>query len=212
MALNAYAHAVRSNRAPARGRRHRIEHLALVATRRRAAVRTAGRHWRRCSPATAHRATLWQHCEIDARPAARGARVPVRATGRAKRGCSSAAAGTLAGRAARSAVRSSTARSTGPRADGTARGRNPSAGRTEDEAGHRRLHVGRGVGLVRRSAQGHHLAGDARRPRRALGRRLRRAPAKLDDRVGRWSRSSTARSSTGATRRALTAPAPSLQH
>ena len=29
-ALNAYAHAIRSNRAPARGRRHRIEHLALA--------------------------------------------------------------------------------------------------------------------------------------------------------------------------------------
>jgi predicted amidohydrolase YtcJ len=30
LALNAYAHAIRSNRAPARGRRHRIEQLALV--------------------------------------------------------------------------------------------------------------------------------------------------------------------------------------
>ena len=30
MALDAYAHAVRSNRVPERGRRHRIEHLALV--------------------------------------------------------------------------------------------------------------------------------------------------------------------------------------
>ena len=30
MALNAYAHAVRSNRPPAHGRRHRIEHLGLV--------------------------------------------------------------------------------------------------------------------------------------------------------------------------------------
>ena len=30
IALNAYAHAIRSNRAPARGRRHRIEHLALA--------------------------------------------------------------------------------------------------------------------------------------------------------------------------------------
>ena len=30
-ALNAYAHAIRSNRAPARGRRHRIEHLELAA-------------------------------------------------------------------------------------------------------------------------------------------------------------------------------------
>jgi predicted amidohydrolase YtcJ len=29
-ALNAYAHAIRSNRAPSRGRRHRIEHLELV--------------------------------------------------------------------------------------------------------------------------------------------------------------------------------------
>lgn len=29
-ALNAYAHAIRSNRAPARGRRHRMEHLQLV--------------------------------------------------------------------------------------------------------------------------------------------------------------------------------------
>ena len=29
-ALNAYAHAIRSNRAPARGRRHRIEHLQLA--------------------------------------------------------------------------------------------------------------------------------------------------------------------------------------
>jgi predicted amidohydrolase YtcJ len=31
MALNAYAHAIRSNRAPAHGRRHRIEHLELAA-------------------------------------------------------------------------------------------------------------------------------------------------------------------------------------
>lgn len=30
MALTAYAHAIRSNRPPARGRRHRLEHLALV--------------------------------------------------------------------------------------------------------------------------------------------------------------------------------------
>ena len=32
MALTAYAHAIRSNRLPPRGRRHRLEHLALVDT------------------------------------------------------------------------------------------------------------------------------------------------------------------------------------
>ncbi len=42
MALNAYAHAVRSNAAPSRGRRHRIDHVEAVAARDLARLRGLG--------------------------------------------------------------------------------------------------------------------------------------------------------------------------
>ena len=110
-ALNAYAHAIRSNRAPARGRRHRIEHLELADPADMLAVRTA--RCRRLGAAAGARARtasrLLKRCSARS---ARRARSPSRSW-RRRRGCSSEAAGTV-GRESRSTrFRCSTVPSTG---------------------------------------------------------------------------------------------------
>ena len=182
MAFDAYEHAVRSNPDRAAERRHRVEHLNAIGDDdlpRVEAARPArldcGRSTRPGQDAAA----------LDARSLAR--RVPT-AKGRLAFGSGwpsapldpLAALSAMAGRGAR---------------------RGPGCRPPVVEGGHRRLHVRLGLGVLRRAAQGHHRAGHARRPRRALRRHPHDRRPSCRGRTS-TSPSSTARSCSAARRHA----------
>ena len=169
MALNAYEHAVRSNAAPARGRRHRVEHVEATESE------DLGRFGRlgviasmqpfQGSPMPSHMEAWSRTVGSESTSRAWAYRTIATRKGRLAFGSDWPAGSFNPMLALHTAVTQTTP-------DGI-----PIGGWFPDQRlklAHRNqcLHLGRGVGLVRRTAEGLRDAGDARGSHRALDRRL----------------------------------------